>query len=328
MTFPNSPAERNAARRRKAMADAQQFTLTRIWAMEDAQIAELGQLYTDTYRSMAGTVADVTARYSDAYGAPDTWSAADAMFRARTESLLSGIYAEVQRLTDAATAEVMDTAIRGYQGGYYGAAWMLDQGLRGYTDATLPLLPVEAIRAAMLSPYMGSTFLDRFIDARTEFEQLIRKGIVESQIRGESISQAQARLREALGLPKGKSGYAGRLEMIARTEILRASNLGAMAIYEANRDVLSGWEFVTARDDRVCPVCAPLDGTQYQFGEGEIPPLHPRCRCSELPVLIDSALEAAIIGPRVTYADWAAGRSVAGDAAVLESARAYAGMTN
>lgn len=313
MTAPSGAAiaaERNSDRRQRAMLAAEEWVRTRIWRMEDDQIAALAQLYLEAYQEMAGGMAGMAARYGDA----ETWSASDANFRARTEAVLGGIYAEIARLTDAIQADVMDTAVRGWQGGAFGRAWLLDVGLRGVGTSALPFLPVEAIRAQLLAPYIGSTFLDRFIDARSEFEQLIRKALVESQIRGESIGQAQRRLAEALGVGRaanGKIGYAARLEMIARTEILRGSNLGAMTVYEANRDVLSGWSWLATKDEKTCPICGLLDGKAFEFGGVQSPPpAHPRCRCTEVPNLINSALEAAIVGPRETYVQWAARRGV------------------
>ena len=37
--------------------------------------------------------------------------------------------------------------------------------------------------------------------------------------------------------------------------------------------------WVTADDERTCPVCAPLHGQIFAAGEGPIPPLHRSCRC-------------------------------------------------
>lgn len=308
MSLPSGAAiaaERNVARRQAAMRDAEEYVRTRIWRLEDDTIAELGQLYLEAYQQMAGQVAGIAARYGDV----GSWSANDTVFRARTEALLNALNSEVARLTDSITAQVMDSAIRGFQGGYYGRAWLLDVGLRGVAESSLPFLPVEAIRAQMLAPYIGSTFTDRFIDARTEFEQTIRKALVESQIRGETIGQAQRRLAEALGMPKGAGGYAARLEMIARTEILRGSNMGAMAIYQANPDVLSGWSWLATKDERTCPICGELDGQSFDFDSTQgAPPAHPRCRCTPVPNLKDTALEMAIVGPRETYKQWAARR--------------------
>jgi hypothetical protein len=39
----------------------------------------------------------------------------------------------------------------------------------------------------------------------------------------------------------------------------------------------------TAADERVCPECGPLDGTEHQSGFGPYPPLHDHCRCTRTP---------------------------------------------
>ena len=39
--------------------------------------------------------------------------------------------------------------------------------------------------------------------------------------------------------------------------------------------------FNTEDDHRVCPICDPHDGVEYDFDDPEkpLPPLHPNCRC-------------------------------------------------
>jgi hypothetical protein len=73
--------------------------------------------------------------------------------------------------------------------------------------------------------------------------------------------------------------------MIAVTEVTRAyseaTNETQQMINETGLAMLRVWH--TARDDRVCPICGPLDGLpesewRSQFPNG--PPAHPRCRCS------------------------------------------------
>ena len=38
----------------------------------------------------------------------------------------------------------------------------------------------------------------------------------------------------------------------------------------------------TAADERVCPVCGPLDGQEWPGDAGPQPPAHPNCRCARL----------------------------------------------
>lgn len=293
--------------RRDATAEAAAFLRARVWALEETAAQMLGEEFGRANGELQAFLAELAGRY----GVADAWTATDAGYRARTEALLAQIGAAAEELERRSADLGLNAAVRGYQAGYYGAAYALDQGLRGVAVAEVPVLPLDAIRAQVQMPYVGSTFLDRFADARADFERAIRRSLVQSQIQGESIYKAGRRLAAELGVG-GETGYRARLDMIARTEILRASNLGAQQMYEENADLLEGWEYVATRDERTCPICGPLDGTQYAINDpaAPIPPRHPRCRCTSVPVLLDSALQQKIAGPRQTYTEWAATRGL------------------
>ena len=77
---------------------------------------------------------------------------------------------------------------------------------------------------------------------------------------------------------------------IARTELLTAANAGQQAAWMEARTaglIPDGMvkEFITTPDDRLCPICEPLDGEQveldapFSFG-GQYPPVHVSCRCT------------------------------------------------
>lgn len=84
--------------------------------------------------------------------------------------------------------------------------------------------------------------------------------------------------------------HARRALTIARTETIRASNMGQQELWrlKRNQGLLSGHEgreWIVTPDDRLCPRCAALDGVVVGFEErfpGDVltPPLHPNCRCT------------------------------------------------
>lgn len=128
-------------------------------------------------------------------------------------------------------------------------------------------------------------FTESFVSTdRDKLTSLLTEGIEQ----GKSIPQIEALIREQFaGFRKEQS------KTIARTEILRASNIGAQDAYEAS-GVVEGKQWYTARDGRVDAVCEVLDGKIVSlksnffapdYGSGETPPRHPRCRCVLLPVL-------------------------------------------
>jgi len=88
-----------------------------------------------------------------------------------------------------------------------------------------------------------------------------------------------------------------RAEVIARTETIRAANLGQQALWRQAVDqglIPPGAErvWITAGDERTCDFCGPLDGMtvglEDYFSSAAnnrsyttlTPPLHPQCRCS------------------------------------------------
>lgn len=72
-----------------------------------------------------------------------------------------------------------------------------------------------------------------------------------------------------------------RAEMVAVTEMTRLMGGGAVATYRAMQ--LEEWEWLTARDERVCEICEELDGKRFPIST-PFDPAHVRCRCRSRPV--------------------------------------------
>ena len=87
----------------------------------------------------------------------------------------------------------------------------------------------------------------------------------------------------------GVTRSASRATAIARTETTRAYSLGSLAAFEVSGQI-DRVEWLTAQDEKTCPICEPLDGRVVALGnpfDGGVyfPPAHPNCRCALLPVL-------------------------------------------
>lgn len=81
----------------------------------------------------------------------------------------------------------------------------------------------------------------------------------------------------------------GRAETIARTEIIRTHAEGQLDAFEklgvTAVGVMAEWS--TAEDDRVCPLCQPLDGMVMKVQEARgLLPRHPNCRCAWVPASV------------------------------------------
>lgn len=92
-----------------------------------------------------------------------------------------------------------------------------------------------------------------------------------------SVQDLAERLKGVLDNPRNA-------ELVAQAEIARAQATAARQVYaETGRTEV---EISTAEDDKVCPVCeAAAKAGAHPLGAPPLVPLHPRCRCAELPVL-------------------------------------------
>jgi len=160
--------------------------------------------------------------------------------------------------------------------------------------------------------------IEKFLDVQsrkfsersvTTARKTLRKTLAEGVKEGEGAKVLAKRVNESI-----KSLKRSQAERIARTEVLRASNKATIEAYRQS-GVVSGKEWLTSRDARLCDWCAPLDGKiipdsidKNFFNKGDQwvvedpktgnsktlhlnydsvgePPLHPNCRCTTVPVL-------------------------------------------
>lgn len=78
-----------------------------------------------------------------------------------------------------------------------------------------------------------------------------------------------------------------RAEMLARTEMIRAHHYGNVQEMRnwGVEGVIVKAEWVTAGDERVCPLCLEKEGKIFTLDEIEpLIPLHPQCRCVVIPL--------------------------------------------
>ena len=74
-----------------------------------------------------------------------------------------------------------------------------------------------------------------------------------------------------------------RADMIASTETTRAYQEGNVNAW-GKTGFINQFRYQTAEDERVCPICGPLDGKLFYLSDkAHSPPLHPRCRCFSHP---------------------------------------------
>ena len=76
-----------------------------------------------------------------------------------------------------------------------------------------------------------------------------------------------------------------QVRTIVRTSINQVSNAASQQVYEANQDITSKYRYVATLDGRTSSRCRALDGREFDYGRGPMPPQHFNCRSTTVPVI-------------------------------------------
>lgn len=116
-----------------------------------------------------------------------------------------------------------------------------------------------------------------------ELAEKLRKELQQGLMNFESTSQLKERVQKALKVAEERAA------LIARTEMVRARNMGALdGARQSGLKLKKEWS--SAGGDE-CPACKSLDGkkvdldAQFSTKDGQTalqPPLHPNCKCTLL----------------------------------------------
>jgi len=159
---------------------------------------------------------------------------------------------------------------------------------------TMDILDGEYSSNAVIGAYIDR-YISEFVDGATnttlkDLRAILRKAQKEEW----SIYQTQMAIQD-----KFKIYSESRAEIIARTEMVRASNMGARISYEVFGVKEMSW--LDTDDNRTCPICKEMDGKTVVVGQPfavagdeiagvrvsysvvEVPPIHPKCRCTIIP---------------------------------------------
>lgn len=71
-------------------------------------------------------------------------------------------------------------------------------------------------------------------------------------------------------------------EAIGRTAIQHTASSGRIAVWSANRDIVSGYIWVSTLDSRTTQICRSLDRRRFDLGAGPRPPAHINCRSTTI----------------------------------------------
>lgn len=170
------------------------------------------------------------------------------------------------------------------------------------------------------------------------FAQVVRNGLLTGETTDEIARRLKGRLR--FGQPgsiRQIAAAGGQVTTVAnnqvmalvRTSINQVSNAASQQVYEANQDVTRKYRYVATLDTRTSAICRALDGREFEYGKGPMPPQHFNCRSTTVAVVDYEGLgieppppgkRASMDGPvpvNESYGVWLSKQSKATQAEVL-----------
>jgi SPP1 gp7 family putative phage head morphogenesis protein len=144
------------------------------------------------------------------------------------------------------------------------------------------------------------------VDQAEQFSQVVRNGLLTGETTPAIAKRLIGRLQfgdygplstgqvRAAGISvKQLAAAGGELTAVAnnqvmalvRTSINQVANAASQQVYEANQDITKKYRYIATLDTRTSARCRALDGREFEYGKGPMPPQHFNCRSTTVPIL-------------------------------------------
>ena len=149
------------------------------------------------------------------------------------------------------------------------------------------------------------------VDQAEQFSQVVRNGL----LTGESTPAIAKRLIGRLQFGdygplsvKQLAAAGGELTAVAnnqvmalvRTSINQVANSASQQVYEANQDITKKYRYIATLDTRTSARCRALDGREFEYGKGPMPPQHFNCRSTTVPIIDPDILPPSTTATRAS----------------------------
>jgi SPP1 gp7 family putative phage head morphogenesis protein len=164
------------------------------------------------------------------------------------------------------------------------------------------------------------------VDQAERFSQVVRNGLltgettpsIAKRLIGNLQFGEEAKTVRQLVAAGGQATAVADNQVMAlvRTSINQVANSASQQVYEANQDITKKYRYVATLDSRTSSICAALDGQEFPYGRGPMPPQHFNCRSTTVPIIdpdilppSTTAKRASADGPvpiNTSYGQWLA----------------------
>jgi SPP1 gp7 family putative phage head morphogenesis protein len=133
------------------------------------------------------------------------------------------------------------------------------------------------------------------VDQAERFSQVVRQGLLTGEptpaiakrlIGNLQFGEEAKTVRQLVAAGGQATAVAdNQVLTVVRTSINQVANSASQQVYESNQDITRRYRYVATLDSRTSAICAALDGKEFEYGKGPMPPQHFNCRSTTVPVI-------------------------------------------
>ena len=146
--------------------------------------------------------------------------------------------------------------------------------------STFARIDPQTVEKILAVPWAGSEFSSRRWADKDKLTRELMQTLSRGFVRGDSLDRMTREFAQRMGVSESRAAT------LIHTE---SAHTAAEAAEQGYRETgVKSYRFEAALDLKTCSVCGALDQREFPLAEHETginyPPLHPRCRCTTVPV--------------------------------------------
>ena len=196
----------------------------------------------------------------------------------RLQALQTQVELRMRELFGSQRDVLRDHLQERYTDTYYRTVYAVSQQVD--VASTFARIDPQTVEKILATPWAGSEFSSRIWADKDKLTRELMQTLSRGFVRGDSLDRMTKEFAKRMGVSESRAA------VLIHTESV---HMAAEAAEQGYRETgIRSYRFEAALDLKTCTVCGALDQREFPLAERETginyPPLHPRCRCTTVPV--------------------------------------------
>lgn len=196
----------------------------------------------------------------------------------RLQALQTQVELRMMELFSSQRDVLRDHLQERYTDTYYRTVYAVSQ--QADVASTFARIDPQTVEKILAVPWLGSEFSSRIWADKDKLTRELMQTLSRGFVRGDSLDRMTKEFAQRMGVSESRAAT------LIHTE---SAHMAAEAAEQGYRETgVQSYRFEAALDLKTCAVCSALDQREFPLAEHETginyPPLHPRCRCTTVPV--------------------------------------------